>query len=91
MSCDCSPAVYDSAGRVLKVGTCPVCLPPGAITWLIESGRQLDLFSDHAALPGPEDFVSLDTHVSVSASESEAVTLIRDKSLEGLSSSDLPF
>ena len=26
------------------VGTCPQCLPAGAITWLIENGRQLELF-----------------------------------------------
>ena len=26
------------------VGTCPECLPAGAITWLIEHGRQLELF-----------------------------------------------
>ena len=26
------------------VGTCPQCLPGGAITWLIENGRQLELF-----------------------------------------------
>ena len=28
------------------VGTCPECLPVGAITWLIENGRQLELFEE---------------------------------------------
>ncbi len=27
-----------------SVQTCPECLPAGAITWLIENGRQLDIF-----------------------------------------------
>ena len=38
------------AGQVVRVDTCPVCLPPGAITWLIENGRQLELFSDSGVL-----------------------------------------
>ena len=29
-----------------RVGTCEECLPRGAITWLIENGRQLDLWKD---------------------------------------------
>ncbi len=52
------------------VQTCPVCLPPGAITWMIENGRQLELFSDGAVpadLPGGDDIVRLDMSVSVSA------------------------
>jgi len=28
---------------VVSVSTCPQCLPAGAITWLIENGRQLEL------------------------------------------------
>ena len=27
-----------------SIQTCPLCLPPGAITWLLEHGRQLSLF-----------------------------------------------
>ena len=33
------------------VGTCPQCLPQGAIEWLIEFGRQLDLFEDRGVEP----------------------------------------
>jgi len=36
----------DEGGHVWIVGTCPQCLPAGAITWLIENGRQLDLFEE---------------------------------------------
>ena len=36
--------MVDDSGRVLRVSTCPFCLPAGAITWLIENGRQLDMF-----------------------------------------------
>ena len=77
-------------GQVLRVETCPICLPAGAISWLIENGRQLDMFSDPADLPGPEAFVSLDTVVSVSALESESVMLDEYMS-QGLCSCDLPF
>jgi len=41
--CGCRDVVDDS-GHVLIVGTCPLCLPPGSISWLIDNGRQLDLF-----------------------------------------------
>ena len=36
---------------MLVVGTCPECLPAGSITWLIENGRQLELFRDEGVLP----------------------------------------
>ncbi len=35
---------------MVSVGTCPLCLPVGSITWLIENGRQLEIFSE---LPEP--------------------------------------
>ncbi len=38
------------AGQVVRVDTCPVCLPAGAITWLIENGRQLDLFGEEGVV-----------------------------------------
>ncbi len=41
--CGCR-SVTDGSGHVVMVGTCPLCLPAGAITWLIENGRQLDMF-----------------------------------------------
>jgi len=34
---------------VLIVGTCPRCLPVGSISWLIENGRQLDIFEEPSA------------------------------------------
>ncbi len=39
------------AGQVLRVETCPVCLPVGSITWLIENGRQLELFGEEGVDP----------------------------------------
>ena len=33
-----------------SVRTCLQCLPVGAITWLIENGRQLDLLEDTGVL-----------------------------------------
>jgi len=46
MSCDwCDVSVGANSVR-----TCPVCLPRGAITWLIENGRQLELFDGQGVL-----------------------------------------
>ena len=42
-SCDCASRVSEYAD---SVHTCSRCLPAGAITWLIENGRQLDLFEE---------------------------------------------
>ncbi len=36
---------------VMSVGTCPSCLPVGAISWLIENGRQLELFGEEGVSP----------------------------------------
>ncbi len=41
--CGCC-TVTDREGTVVSFGTCSVCLPVGAISWLIENGRQLDMF-----------------------------------------------
>ncbi len=41
--CGCELHTDEGAGQVVRVDTCPVCLPAGAITWLIENGRQLEL------------------------------------------------
>ena len=49
MRCECRPALV-RAGQVVRVDTCPVCLPPGAITWLIENGRQLELLEEKGVL-----------------------------------------
>ena len=49
--CDC---VYEED----RVGTCPICLPAGAITYLIENGRQLTLFEgppEPIGFPGVDD------------------------------------
>jgi len=47
--CGCR-TVMDGGDHVVSVGTCPVCLPSGAITWLIENGRQLELFDGQGVL-----------------------------------------
>ena len=47
--CGCK-TVLDAGDHVVSVGTCPKCLPVGAITWLIENGRQLDLLEDRGVL-----------------------------------------
>jgi len=74
-----------------SVRTCPVCLPPGAISWLIENGRQLDLFSDPELLLVPEEIVpQVDRSGSVSASVAVAGILPGYKT-QGLCSCDLPF
>ncbi len=43
--CDCGTRC-DDGGHVVSISTCPQCLPAGAITWLIENGRQLELFEE---------------------------------------------
>jgi len=40
---DCGCVTVMDRDHVYSVGTCPQCLPAGAITWLIENGRQLEL------------------------------------------------
>ena len=50
------------------VATCPLCLPVGAISYLIENGRQLDIFED---LTGVDECVSVDRLISVSGTESD--------------------
>ena len=92
MICNCRPAEVDSIGQVLSIGTCPVCLPPGAITWLIENGRQLDMFSDPAdsGVANEEIVPQVDKLGSVSASVAVAV-MRPDYKSHGLCSCDLPF
>ena len=43
---ECGCELHMDAGQVVRVDTCPVCLPAGAITWIIENGRQLELSLD---------------------------------------------
>jgi len=35
----------------VRFGTCPECLPGGSIEWLIENGRQLELFDGQGVDP----------------------------------------
>jgi len=90
--CDCRPPVVKE-GQVLRVDTCPLCLPPGAITWLIESGRQLDMFSDPAEVVVAEQgFVPyVDRSVSVSASRPRPSLMLDSYMTQGLCTCDLPF
>ena len=78
---------------MLEVSTCPVCLPPGAISWLIENGRQLDLFGGVTqTLLAPEEVVpQVDSLVSVSDSRPRASRMLDEYMTQGLCSCDLPF
>jgi len=49
--CGCR-TVWDKGGNVVSVGTCSQCLPVGAITWLIENGRQLELLEEERVTVG---------------------------------------
>ena len=93
MICDCKPAQLDAEGQVLIVGTCPVCLPPGAISWLIENGRQLDMFSDAqtAPLARRAPVPQVDSSLSVSDSRMRTSLMLNDYMTQGLCSCDLPF
>ena len=48
----CGCRTVFSEEMVLSVGTCPRCLPPGAITWLIDNGRQLELLLEGGVTQG---------------------------------------
>ncbi len=59
MICRCKP-VSVVAGQVVRVDTCPVCLPAGAITWLIENGRQLELFEEEGVVASVRGLESIE-------------------------------
>ncbi len=44
----------------MSVGTCPKCLPCGSINWLIENGRQLELFGGTGVLEPMRGLESID-------------------------------
>jgi len=48
--CGCR-TVTDGCGSIVSVDTCPRCLPVGAIEWLIENGRQLELLEEEGVTP----------------------------------------
>ena len=58
-----------------SIQTCPVCLPVGAIEFMIENGRQLELFEDGG--------------VTLAVSGLEAERSLQD--LNDLPEGDLPF
>ncbi len=63
MRCSCpSPVVV--GGQILSVSTCPICLPPGSIAFMMNNGKQLDLLK---GVDTPEDLLYLDSVRSVSA------------------------
>ncbi len=82
--CGCR-TVIDDSGHVVMVGTCPLCLPVGAITWLIENGRQLSLWE------GPLEPVEVPggTH-SVSGHETDEPVQATDLSI-GIESPSSPL
>jgi len=67
--CEHGDPVVNREGQVVRVSTCPFCLPAGAITWLIENGRQLDLF-EASPLPSRGFSDIVDKSISVSAFDS---------------------
>ena len=73
--CGCR-TVIDGSGHVCMVGTCPLCLPVGAISWLIENGRQLELFEEQGVVTDVRGLESIERSVQDPV-----------KSLEGGSSS----
>ena len=88
-SCSCRPPLHDESGQVLRVETCPLCLLAGSITWLIENGRQLDMFHALAVAPTLSE---VDRSVSVSALvEVEGSSMLSIYKTQGLCSCDLPF
>ena len=70
MGCEHGDPVTNIGGQVVRVTTCPFCLPRGAITWLIDNGRQLDMFED-PGLRGPSRADIVDMSISVSASKTQ--------------------
>jgi len=60
--CGCR-TVLDRGGHVSMVSTCPICLPVGAITWLIEHGRQLELFEESGVTAGVRGLESIENNV----------------------------
>ena len=53
-----------------SVQTCQRCLPAGAITWLIEHGRQVDLFEEGGVTPRERGRAELER---ISQSDTDAV------------------
>ncbi len=49
ISCDCGTSSVAEPGKVIVV-TCPQCLPVGSISWLIDNGRQLELFGEEGVV-----------------------------------------
>ncbi len=83
--CGCR-TIIDGSGHVVLVSTCPRCLPPGAITWLIENGRQLDLFEDGGTEAGAEGMLSMSRDGSDDSPEVSS-----DDHGPSQDGSDLPF
>jgi len=62
--CDCGVGA-DDGEHVISVVTCPQCLPVGSITWLIENGRQLELFEEEGVLALREGMIRTDPYHQV--------------------------
>ena len=59
--------------NVVSVSTCPQCLPVGAITWLIENGRQLELFGEQGVVTDVRGLESIENAVQNPVKPSEGV------------------
>ena len=78
--CGCR-TVTDGEGRVSMVGTCSRCLPAGAITWLIENGRQLDIFQEPPSESGVREFTKGDDSNGIPESDPSEI-LIEIRSID---------
>ena len=78
---DCGCETVTDGDATLSVQTCPVCLPAGAITWLTENGRQLDLLEERGV---GTDMRGLE---AIEKSAQDHRNGLRPRSAEGL----LPF
>ena len=94
MSCDCRDFDQDDEeGRVIKVVTCPSCLPVGAIDYMIEDGRQLGMFSELETVGVAEEgsVPQVDSVSSVSDLEDEDETASSSDILRSIRSEDPSF
>ncbi len=54
--CDCEETKF-------SIGTCPECLPAGVIEYLIENGRQLELFGEEGVAKCVKEMTEYEKYV----------------------------
>ncbi len=50
---------------MVRVDTCPVCLPVGSISWLIENGRQLELFGEEGVVTDRRGYEAIEKSAQI--------------------------